>query len=140
MRNNASWAGWRKHGRPSALATRHRGTKNHAMNGSNGHGNRNDVVAAIRGGDTEQGMENEHRIGTSSHSQAVFWHDTYQELLTMEEAVMSRIRELMTTQSEAARREVELSNVPVIAAQINRFRARLGYWEARLRELTAESS
>ncbi len=110
------------------------------MNGSNGHGSRKDVIAEIRGGDTEQGMEWEHGIDTSSHAQAVFWHDTYQELLTMEEAVMARIRELMTTQSAAARREVELSNVPVIAAQINRFRARLGYWESRLRKLAAEAS
>lgn len=110
------------------------------MNGSNGHGNRKDVIAEIRGGDPEQGMEWEHVIGTSSHAQAVFWHDTYQELLTMEEAVMARIRELMTTQSAAARREVELSNVPVIAAQVNRFRARLGYWESRLRKLAADAS
>lgn len=111
-----------------------------SMSGSNGHGDRKDVVAAIRGGDTEQGMEHEHGIGTSSQAQAVFWHDTYQELVTMEEAVMARIRELMATQSETARHEVELSNVPVIAAQINRFRARLGYWETRLRELAGDGS
>lgn len=56
----------------------------------------------------------------------------------MEEAVMARIRELMTTQSETARREVELSNVPVIAAHVNRFRARLGYRETRLRKLASD--
>ncbi len=110
------------------------------MSSPNGHAHRTDVIAEIRGGDTEQGMEQEQGIATSSQAQAVFWQQTYQELLTMEEAVMARIRELMTTQSAAARREVELSNVPVIAAQINRFRARLGYWETRLRELAADGS
>jgi len=30
---------------------------------------------------------------------------------------------------------VELSNVPVISAQVERFRSRLGQWEARLKRL-----
>ena len=94
-----------------------------------------DVAAAIRGGDIEQAMEGEQDIDTSSLEQAVFWQDTYREILAMEEGVMARIRELMATQSETARREVELSNVPVISAQVQRFRSRLGYWEARLRLL-----
>lgn len=94
-----------------------------------------DVAAAIRGGDPEQAMEGEQAIDTSSLDQALFWRGTYREILTMEEGVMARIRELMATQSETARREVELSNVPVIAAQVERFRSRLGYWEARVRLL-----
>ncbi len=94
-----------------------------------------DVAAAIRGGDIEQAMEGEQDIDTSSLEQAVFWHDTYREILAMEERVMARILELMAAQSETARREVELSNVPVISAQVERFRSRLGYWDARLRLL-----
>ena len=94
-----------------------------------------DVAAAIRGGDVEQAMEGEQDIDTSSLEQAVFWRDVYREILTMEEGVMARVRELMAGQSETARREVELSNVPVISAQVERFRSRLGYWEARLRVL-----
>jgi hypothetical protein len=35
----------------------------------------------------------------------------------MEEAVLERIEELMTGQSPQAQREVELTNVPVVAAQ-----------------------
>jgi hypothetical protein len=38
----------------------------------------------------------------------------------------------MLTQSETARREVELTNVPVVVAQAERFRQRLGYWDARV--------
>ena len=72
----------------------------------------------MRGADTEQAMEGEHDIATSSRQQAIFWRDTYREILTMEESVMVRILELMAAQSPTARREVELSNVPVISAQV----------------------
>jgi hypothetical protein len=96
---------------------------------------RADVKAQIRGADIEQAMEGEHDIDTSSLEQAVFWRDTYREILTMEESVMVRVVELMATQSATARREVELSNVPVIAAQVERFKSRLGYWETRLGRL-----
>jgi hypothetical protein len=41
----------------------------------------------------------------------------------------------MDKQSDEARREVELTNVPVVVAQAERFRQRLGYWEARVHEL-----
>jgi hypothetical protein len=95
-------------------------------------GQRPDVTAAIRGGDVEQAMDGEQDIETSSPQQAVFWRDIYREILTMEEAVMARVVELMATQSATSRHEVELSNVPVIAAQMERFRSRLGFWEARL--------
>jgi hypothetical protein len=53
----------------------------------------------------------------------------------MEEKVMERIQELMAKQSPQARHEVELTNVPVVAAQAERFRQRLGFWTARVREL-----
>ena len=96
---------------------------------------RPDVAAAIRGGDNDQGMEEEHDIATSTLEEAMFWRRTYLEIVTMEEAVMARVRELMAKQSAVARREVELSNVPVIAGQLERFRSRLHGWEARLREL-----
>ena len=53
----------------------------------------------------------------------------------MEEKVMERIQELMAKQSAQARREVELTNVPVVAAQAERFRRRLGFWAGRVSEL-----
>ena len=48
---------------------------------------------------------------------------------------MERIQDLMAKQSPRARREVELTNVPVVAAQADRFRQRLGFWTARVSEL-----
>jgi hypothetical protein len=101
---------------------------------------RPDVAAAIRGGDTDQGMDEEHDIATSSLEEAMFWRRTYSEIVAMEEAVMVRVRELMAKQSEVARREVELSNVPVIAGQLERFRFRLQGWEARLRQLEGDGA
>ena len=98
---------------------------------------RPDVAAEIRGGDTGQAMELEQDIGSSSLIQATFWRDTYREILTMEEAVLARVHELMARQSPTTRREAELSNLPVISAQVRRFRTRLGYWEDRLRFLEA---
>jgi hypothetical protein len=74
----------------------------------------------------------------SSHAtlgQALYWRQIYSEVLGMEEKVLKRIRQLMTKQSDEARREVELTNVPVVVAQAERFRQRLGYWETRVHEL-----
>lgn len=105
-----------------------------------GAGPRPDVQAQIRGADVEQAMEGEQDIETSSLDQAVFWRDTYREILAMEEMVMGRVLELMAAQSPTARREVELSNVPVIKAQVERFRSRLGYWQTRLDRLEAVRS
>src|SRR5437763_15075840 len=96
---------------------------------------RPDVVAAIRGGDPHQRMDGEMDPRSASMDQALYWSQVYREILAMEEKVMERIQQLMAGQSPAARREVELSNVPVVAAQADRFRQRLGFWTARVHEL-----
>jgi hypothetical protein len=91
--------------------------------------------AAERGGDWTKRMDGEGLPGDSSLEQAVYWSQVYSEILAMEEKVLARIRELMLTQSATARREVELTNVPVVVAQAERFRQRLGYWDARVEDL-----
>jgi len=100
---------------------------------------RPDVDAAERGGDWSQRMHGEGVPGDASLEQAVYWQKIYTEILAMEEKVLVRIRQLMQTQSETARREVELTNVPVVVAQAERFRQRLGYWDTRIAELQAKS-
>jgi hypothetical protein len=97
---------------------------------------RPDVIAADRGGDPSQGMTGEADLLTSSMQQAVFWRQVYAEILAMEEKVMARVNELMAAESPEVRREVELSNVPVIAAQVERFRRRHDYWDLRVAHLT----
>jgi len=96
---------------------------------------RPDVVAAIRGGDPNQAMDGEADPRSASMDQALYWSQIYREILAMEEKVMERIQQLMARQSPQVRREVELSNVPVVAAQAERFRQRLGFWTARVHEL-----
>jgi ribosomal protein L20A (L18A) len=96
---------------------------------------RPDIDAAVRGGDLTQAMNGEGVPGHATMEQALYWRKVYTEILGMEEQVLERIHQLMATQSGAARREVELTNVPVVAAQAERFRQRLGYWEARVHKL-----
>jgi hypothetical protein len=91
---------------------------------------RPDIIAATRGGDDSLGMEGEADLATASLEQAVFWKNIYSEILAMEESVLERIQQLMADQSPQARREVELTNVPVVVAQAERFRCRLGFWES----------
>ena len=100
---------------------------------------RPDIEAAERGGDWTQRMDGEGVPGDASLEQAVYWRQVYSEILAMEEKVLERIRQLMLTQSDTARREVELTNVPVVVAQAERFRQRLGYWDARIELLKANA-
>ncbi len=96
---------------------------------------RPDVEAAIRGGDWSVPMDGEGIPADASLQQALYWRQIYVEILAMEHEVLNRIQQLMAMLSEAARREVELTNLPVVVAQAEKFRQRLGYWEARVREL-----
>jgi hypothetical protein len=96
---------------------------------------RPDMVAAARGRDASQAMDGEGDPKSASMEQALYWRQIYREILAMEEKVMERIQDLMAKQSAQVRREVELTNVPVVAAQAERFRQRLGFWSARVTEL-----
>jgi hypothetical protein len=100
---------------------------------------RPDVVAAERGGDWTQAMDGEGAPAEATLEHAIYWRQIYAEILAMEEKVLDRIRQLMNTQSDEARREVELTNVPVVVAQAERFRQRLGYWETRVAQLNGHS-
>jgi len=84
-------------------------------------------------------MDGEGVPGHATLKHALYWRQIYSEILPMEEKVLTRIRQLMDKQSDEARREVELTNVPVVVAQAERFRQRLGYWEARVHELNGAS-
>jgi hypothetical protein len=89
----------------------------------------------MRGGGWHQAVDGEGVLADSTLERALYWRQIYSEMLEMEERVLARIDLLMDTQSEVASREVELANVPVVVAQADRFRQRLGYWEARITEL-----
>jgi len=101
---------------------------------------RPDIDAAVRGGDWTQAMDGEGLPAHATLKQALYWTRIYTEILAMEEKVLKRIRQLMAAQSAEARREVELTNVPVVFAQAERFRQRLGYWQSRVIELDGAGS
>lgn len=101
---------------------------------------RPDITAAVRGGDWTLAMDGEGVPDHATLKHALHWKQIYTEILAMEEKVLNRIRQLMAKQSDEARREVELTNVPVVVAQAERFRQRLGYWEARVDELNGAST
>jgi hypothetical protein len=94
----------------------------------------------VRGGDWSLRMDGEGVPGQASLEQALCWRQIYTEILEMEEKVLERIRQLMDGQSADGRREVELTNVPVVVAQAEKFRQRLGYWGARIQELDGHSN
>src|SRR5579859_6740939 len=96
---------------------------------------RPDIDAAVRGGDWAQAMDGERPLAHSTLKQALYWSKIYTEILAMEEKVLLRIEQLMASQSAEARRKVQRTNVPVVVAQAERFRQRLGYWKARVLEL-----
>lgn len=100
---------------------------------------RPDIDAAERGGDWAQAMDGEGPTERSTLKQALYWRQIYAEILEMEEKVLARIRQLMVTQSDVGRHEVELTNVPVVVAQAERFRQRFGYWDARVVQLGGKS-
>ena len=85
-----------------------------------------------------QATDGEGVLDTSTLERALYWRQIYSEMLEMEERVLARIDLLMDSHSEAVKREVELTNVPVVVAQAERFRQRLGYWEARITELDVQ--
>ena len=100
-----------------------------------GDATRPDVDAEPGDGDLTHSLPGESRLDGSELDQARFWHRTYAEILAKEERVMERIQELMASQPVEVRQEVELSDLPVVAAQIARFRHRHALWAARVAEL-----
>jgi hypothetical protein len=94
-----------------------------------------DFGAAVGDRIWSQTIDGEGLLDDSTLELALYWRQIYSEMLEMEERVLARIDLLMDTHSEVVKRELELTNVPVVVAQAERFRQRLGYWEARITEL-----
>jgi hypothetical protein len=82
-------------------------------------------------------MEDEVEPANATLEQALFWRNIYSDILVMEVSVLARIRQLMAGQTLQARREVELTNVPVVEAQVERFRSRHEMWLSRVRACRA---
>src|SRR5258708_7386364 len=68
-------------------------------------------------------MESED-LTTLSVEVAKFWHSAYDELVRMEEQLLGQLEEMLPKLSRAARREAELTNLPMINEQLQMFKYR----------------
>jgi hypothetical protein len=66
---------------------------------------------------------------------ARLWENTYGELVDMERKVLAHVLTLMPGLSSSARREAELTNVPMLAQHLQTFMYRRAWWHRRREEL-----
>lgn len=92
----------------------------------------------LRSVDPDVPMDGELPLGDSSLEVARLWRRIYREVVELEERVLNTILERLPRMSAEARQEAETTNVPLISGQLDRFRHRLGLWEARAAQLEEE--
>ena len=79
-------------------------------------------------------MESED-LATQSVEIARFWHSAYDELVRMEEQLLSQLEQMLPKLSHAARREAELTNLPMINEHLQTFKYRRAHWHERVESL-----
>jgi hypothetical protein len=84
-------------------------------------------------------MESED-LTTKSLDVARFWQEAYDELVKMEEQLLAQLERLMPKLSPAARREAELTNLPMINDHLQTFRYRRAHWHSRVEQLNGHAS
>lgn len=84
-------------------------------------------------------MENED-LTTHSVAVARFWHDAYDELVRMEEQLLNQLEQMLPKLSKAARREAELTNLPMINEHLQTFKYRRAHWHERVKSLDGQGS
>jgi hypothetical protein len=84
-------------------------------------------------------MESED-LATLSVEVARFWQDAYDELVTMEEKLLAQLEQMLPKLSPAARREAELTNMPMINDHLQTFRYRRAHWKGRLEQLNGHAA
>lgn len=90
--------------------------------------------AAWQGADLERPISGENPE-SESLEEARRWVRAYGHLVTLEQALFDLLAKMIPGMPGDAQREAELTNLPVIASQVERFRHRLDYWVKREREL-----
>ena len=84
-------------------------------------------------------MESED-LTTVSVDVARFWQDAYDELVKMEEQLLGQLEQMLPKLSHAARREAELTNLPMINDHLQTFRYRRAHWKGRLEQLNGKAT
>lgn len=79
-------------------------------------------------------------LSTTSLVVARFWQGAYDELVRMEEQLLNQLEEMLPMLSPAARREAELTNVPMIAEHLQTFKYRRAHWQERVTQLNGHKA
>ena len=79
-------------------------------------------------------------LSTTSVAVARFWHGAYDELVRMEEQLLDQLESMLSMLSPAARREAELTNLPMIAEHLQTFKYRRAHWQQRVLELNGHQA
>jgi hypothetical protein len=74
-------------------------------------------------------------LNTNSAEVARLWETTYTELIELERKVLAKVQALLPNLSAAARREAELTNVPMMVEHLQTFTYRRAWWRRRREEL-----
>ena len=77
-------------------------------------------------------------LTTLSIEVARFWQSAYDELVRMEERLLSQLESMLPKLSHAARREAELTNLPMINEHLQTFKYRRAHWSERVASLTEQ--
>jgi hypothetical protein len=72
---------------------------------------------------------------SGSLEEARRWVAVYRHLVNLEQHLFDALAGMIPTMPREAQREAELTNLPVLAAQVERFRRRLDYWVKRQGDL-----
>src|SRR5437899_988324 len=72
---------------------------------------------------------------TDSLAEARRWVAVYHHLVNLEQELFDLLARMIPTMPQEAQKEAELTNLPVLASQVERFRHRLDYWTTRRDEL-----
>ena len=94
--------------------------------------------AAWQGADLERPLTGEDP-GSESLAEARHWIAVYHQLVHLEQGLLDVLAHTIPGMPEAARKEAEKTNLPVLASQAERFRHRLAYWQKRRDELEGRS-
>jgi hypothetical protein len=71
----------------------------------------------------------------ASITQALFMVGIYAEIVTMDQTIIERVRQLLAEQSGAGDREAHLGNLRLVLAQLQTVGERVTFWNSRVRDL-----
>jgi len=94
--------------------------------------------AAWEGADLERPIDGENPE-SESLDEARRWVAVYSHLVKLEEELLDMLAGAIPKMPDAAQREAEQTNLPVLASQAERFRHRLDYWTKKKAALDTSS-